>query len=125
MARPRPLHACLLAALAPAAAGCGSDPPTRSTDGTLTVRLTDYRIEPQRLVAPGGRLRITARNAGRLPHNLEIRGEGGRVRMRISTLLPGEAGTERLRLPPGRTWTLYCSIGNHEELGQHGELITR
>lgn len=126
MSRPRHLPAaCLVTVLATVAGGCGSDPPARSTDRTVGLVLTDYRIEPQRLVAPGGRLRITARNAGRQAHNLEIRGEGGRVRTRISTMLPGETDTVGVRLPPGRTWTMYCSIGNHEELGQHGELITR
>ena len=125
MPRPRLLASlCLAAVWAAAGAGCGSDPPVEVAGRTVELTLTDYRISPQAIRAPRGRLVVRARNDGRLPHNVEIRGPGGRIRMRISTLLPGETGRERVRLPAGE-WTIYCSIGNHEELGQHAELVTR
>ena len=125
MLRPRRAALSLvLAATVAVLTGCGSEPPARVDALLVELALTDYRIEPQRVEAPSGRLRLTVRNTGRVPHNLEIRGPGGRVRWRISTLLPGESGQGRVRLPPGE-WTLYCAIGNHEELGQHGELRTR
>lgn len=108
--------------LALALPACGDEPVVRAPGGALAVTLTDYRIVPMRVRSAKRRLTVRVTNEGRLPHNLEIHGPGGRVRMRISTLLPGESDTGRVRLPKGR-WVMLCKVGNHEELGQHAELV--
>lgn len=121
----RPLRFVLPALVAACSlTACGGDPPTtRSAGATVEVRLVDYRVRPLRVRSPDGRLTVRVRNDGRLPHNLHIRGRGG-TRMKLSTLLPGESGTATVTLPKG-DWRMFCSIGNHEELGMYGALITR
>src|SRR4051794_41908710 len=63
----------LLAALTVAAAlaGCGADTPyTPARGGTLRLRLDEYRILPERITIPAGRVDIVARDVGRVTHNL-------------------------------------------------------
>ena len=118
---PRPaaifVFACLLA-------GCGSPPPAREPDGTIELTLRDFRLSPQQVRAPGRiDLTIIARNTGRLPHNLRIRGVGG-TRVKFKTMLPGESVARVVRLPKG-DWRVFCSLSNHEELGLYGTLVLR
>jgi uncharacterized cupredoxin-like copper-binding protein len=72
---------------------------------------------------------LEATNAGRLTHNLAIEsfeheeGEQPTLYGRTDTLHPGEHGSEQapIRLKPGK-YRLTCTIGNHDDLGQYGEL---
>jgi len=115
----------LAAAAALAVAGCGRDEePARARAGVVEMRLTDYRMDPQAVQGRRGRLEFRVRNDGRVPHNLQIRGPAGVVRLQISTMLPGESSTAEVRLGRG-PWTMFCAIGNHEELGLHGALELR
>jgi uncharacterized cupredoxin-like copper-binding protein len=111
-------------------AGCGDGPSyTRAKDGVLKVSLDEYRIRPENLEVPAGRIHIEATNTGRLTHNLVIesfdRKEGEEPTMygRTDTLHPGQHGSEQapITLKPGK-YRLTCSIGNHDDLGQYGEL---
>ncbi|QEC47224.1 hypothetical protein FSW04_06205 [Baekduia soli] len=76
-----------------------------------------------------GRVHLQVSNAGRLTHNLAIEtfnpkaGEEPRLYGRTNTLQPGAHGTEQapITLRPGK-YRLTCTIGNHDDLGQFGEL---
>jgi uncharacterized cupredoxin-like copper-binding protein len=102
-------------------AGCADGATTgRPRDGTVTVTLHDFRLTPQIVTAPKRRLTFRVSNRGRLPHNFHIRGVG-RERLEVGTLLPGESETASVTLPRG-DFRMYCSISNHEELGEYGSL---
>jgi plastocyanin len=121
----RPRTATPLATLALAlASGCGgAGQPVRTDASRVTITLDDYLIRPQQLTVPAGkRLTVTIVNHGRLGHTLRIRQGSGADRFQQKTLAPGERSTRRLRLQPG-TYTMYCAIANHEELGMHGTLV--
>jgi plastocyanin len=133
MARPMPLRPARLAALAIALAalpGCGGDPPVTIDTRTLSVELDEYRIVPQDARVRPGRLRITATNVGRLTHNVKVvRPDPGdseapaRELGGTPTAQPGDTVSftfERLR--PGR-YRMVCTISNHDDLGQYGDLI--
>jgi plastocyanin len=111
-------------ATAAALAGCGPGPSADAPDRTVTIALTDFRPRPQDVRVDAGRVTFRVRNEGRLPHNLSLRGPQGRVLMKISTLLPGETGSATVRLRRG-TYTIFCVIGNHEVLGEHGTVHVR
>jgi hypothetical protein len=101
--------------------GCSDGATTgRAHGGTLSVTLHDFRLAPQ--VARAGRRTLTFRvvNRGRLPHNFHIRGRG-RERLAIGTLLPGASDSAAVTLPRG-DYRMFCSIANHEELGEYGTL---
>ena len=112
----------LLAALA--FAGC-TDGATkaRPDNGTVSVTIHDFKLEPQIVASNRRSLTFEVVNRGRLPHNFHIRGVGT-TRLEIATMLPGESETAGVRLPKGE-FRMFCSIANHEELGQYGSLIVR
>ena len=119
MRRALPLLAAVLLA------GCTDDAtsarPKRS--GWVDVTLRDFRLHPQIVSARKRRLTFRVINRGRLPHNFHIRGVG-RERLEIGTLLPGESTAQTVTLPRGE-FRMYCSISNHEELGEYGSLSIR
>jgi uncharacterized cupredoxin-like copper-binding protein len=128
-----PRRATTLAALALAAstvaAGCGSDPPyTPAAGHTVRLRLDEYRVLPQRVTVPAGRIEIVARNTGRLTHNVAVvqfdrpLGEDEEKQYaRTPTAHPGDVVRTSVTLKPGK-YRLVCTIANHDNLGQYGEL---
>ena len=128
-----PRCATTLAALALAAstvaAGCGSDPPyTPAAGHTVRLRLDEYRVLPQRVTVPAGRIEIVARNTGRLTHNVAVvqfdrpLGEDEEKQYaRTPTAHPGDVVRTSVTLKPGK-YRLVCTIANHDNLGQYGEL---
>jgi uncharacterized cupredoxin-like copper-binding protein len=112
------------------ATGCGDDIAyTRAPDRRVDVRLDEYRVLPEHIQVTAGRVTITARNSGRLTHNLVVvqfnRPLGDEEEKQYGaptkTLFPGETGGTTLDLKPGK-YRLICTIGNHDNLGQYGEL---
>jgi len=109
--------------------GCGGDEPyVPASDRTVNVRLDEYRVLPTRITAPSGRLRITGRNVGRLTHNVAVvqferplGDEQERQYARTPTAHPGERVSTTVTLGAGK-YRLICTIANHDNLGQYGEL---
>ena len=108
---------------------CGRDAPYVPASGrAVSLRLDEYRVLPERLTVPAGRIRIVARNTGRLTHNVAVvqfdrpLGEDEeRQYARTPTAHPGERVQTTVTLRPGR-YRLVCTIANHDNLGQYGEL---
>ncbi|MEA2289562.1 MAG: hypothetical protein QOD55_1559 [Solirubrobacteraceae bacterium] len=119
----------LLTASAAAVAACSGDPPYVPADGgTVSVRLDEYRVTPQRVTVRAGRVRVIGRNDGRLTHNVAVvqfdrplGAEQERQYARTPTAHPGQRVETSVRLRPGK-YRLICSIANHDNLGQYGEL---
>jgi plastocyanin len=118
----------VLAALV--ATGCGDDIAyTRAPDRRVDVRLDEYRVLPEHIQVTAGRVTITARNTGRLTHNLVVvqfsrplgDEEEHQYGQPTKTLFPGETGSTTVDLKPGK-YRLICTIGNHDNLGQYAEL---
>jgi hypothetical protein len=118
-----------LTVLAVSLGGCGDDDVVRLDRPILRVTLDEYRIVPQNVVVKPGRMKITVRNTGRLPHNFAVQiPEGPDDRPvdvpggRADTIQPGKAGEPiKIALRPG-VYRLVCTIANHDDLGQFGEL---
>lgn len=114
-----------------ALAACGEPGHVDVEGATLELVLDDYRITPQNVRVQGGDLplRIVARNEGRLAHNVKVQSleetdsEGSPIALGgTETGLPGETETATVKLAPG-TYKLVCTLGNHDNLGQYGELV--
>jgi plastocyanin len=128
MAKPLP---SLFAAVTVAAvlAGCGADTPYTPARGhTLQLRLDEYRVLPERITVPAGRIEIVARDVGRLTHNVAIvqfdrpLGEDEEKQYaRTPTAHPGDVVRTTVTLKPGK-YRIVCTIANHDNLGQYGEL---
>jgi uncharacterized cupredoxin-like copper-binding protein len=128
MSRSAPAAAAL-ALLAVVLGGCGNDDVFRTDRPIVRVTLDEYRIVPQNVVVKPGRLKFTVRNTGRLTHNLAVQipdgPDGKPVDVpggRTETMQPGETGEPiKVTLKPG-VYRLVCTIANHDDLGQYGEL---
>ena len=111
-------------------AGCGEPDPVRVNGHRLTLVLDEYRIRPEVVSVPAGRLTIVVRDRGILTHNVRVQREsedpeappvdlGG-----TSTAHPGRRAEGTVDLLPGE-YRMVCTIANHDELGQYGTLIVR
>lgn len=109
--------------------GCGGDEPVEIEGRTLRLRLDEYRIMPQAVSAPAGRLRMIIRNLGLQPHNVavetipEIGSDDPAVEIaRAATVHAGQRSEVTFVIAPG-TYRLVCTIANHDDLGQTGTLV--
>lgn len=111
------------------AAGCGEPAAVTIHGSTLRVKLDEFRIQPQNVRMRAGRIHLVAVDTGRLTHNLAIESitsDPTKVKVygRTDTAHPGQTVREQapIVLKPGH-YRLSCSISNHDNLGQYGELI--
>jgi hypothetical protein len=132
MLRPRSAIGCLAAAFAAGAAGCGGDDDepgrtvTVEAGPPLTVTADEYSYDPERVVVRARARRaltFLVRNGGALAHDLRVEREGDDIGG-TPVFTPGGARTLSIALRPGR-YELYCSVGNHRDLGMEGSLEVR
>jgi plastocyanin len=124
--------AALVAATTILLAACGDDDPyvRAQEDGTVRMTLDEFRVDPERVFTPTGRVRIVARNVGRLTHNVAVVSDDrspDAVEVeygRSKTAQPGETVTATATLRPGR-YRVVCTLANHDNLGQYGTLVVR
>jgi plastocyanin len=117
------LTAALLAATL--VAGCGGSGPTVEVrDQRAEIALDEFLINPQNVRARAGELTFEVTNQGRLGHNLRLRGGSEGEQVVATTLLPGKAATKTVALKSG-TYTMLCTVANHEQLGMTGRLVVR
>ena len=87
-----------------------------ATASSLTVRLSEWKLELSQLTVPTGEVEITVKNGGTMPHALEIEGQG--IEKELEPINAGKTSKLRLTLPPG-TYELYCPVGDgaHKKMG--------
>ena len=81
----------------------------------IQVTLSEYSIEMPATL-PEGLTRFEIRNAGQLPHNFEIEGQGIE-KMLEEDLAAGASALLEVDLQPG-TYRIYCPVGTHDK--EHG-----
>ncbi len=87
------------------------------------MSLREYHLTPTASRARLGHLRILARNAGTVRHQLAI-GRGRSALARTPILPAGGRALLDVHLPPG-TYRLFCTLSNHDTLGLYGSLVVR
>jgi plastocyanin len=88
---------------------------------TLSVAISEYRLNPPRARVATGTLTIYVHNFGRLTHNLVI-GQSGRKEAGTATIWPGQSTELTVDLPPG-TYSLTSTILSDQVLGVYGTLV--
>ncbi|HEX4805484.1 MAG TPA: cupredoxin domain-containing protein [Conexibacter sp.] len=120
----RRLAAAVATALA-TCSGCGEPAAVAVRSGPLRLTLSEYRIAPQAVVVPAGRVVVIVRNAGTTVHRLRLRSaDGGRTLATAPPLRPGRSARLVVELPPGR-YLDTCAIARHDTLGERGEIVAR
>jgi uncharacterized cupredoxin-like copper-binding protein len=111
--------------------GCGGPDPVRARDGTVRLRIDEYRILPREIRVTGPTVRIVMTDEGILTHNVKVfsttetdaEGKPVEIGTGTPTAHPGETVvSDPTELKPGR-YRLACSIANHDDLGEHALLI--
>ena len=166
---PRNLALSLGAVVVLAVAGCGSDDSSSSSSSAssdaaskkssaeraqsssasaetqvsghrTTVSMSDFRFEPKALRASAGNLRVTAKNAGKAPHEFvviktdkapnalptksnEQASEADAVG-EIGEQAPGKSATHSFSLKPG-AYVYICNVPGHYQSGMYGKLTVK
>lgn len=91
----------------------------------LQVSAREFSLTLSRPSTTAGRLILELVNAGQDEHNLHIRpAAGGPDVGAVGIVLPGHHSDVEFQLKPG-TYTLYCAIPAHEELGMKATLTVQ
>jgi plastocyanin len=93
-----------------------------SSDRTLSLSLTEYRVRPQRVRVSAGLLSIEVHNYGRLTHNLAI-SRDGQSEGSTQPLAPGQSANLALELTVPGTYTMASTLLSDQSLGAYGTLI--
>ncbi|MDN4478609.1 cupredoxin domain-containing protein [Demequina sp. SYSU T00039] len=117
--------ALLIVAFAGILAACtdGSPAPAETSDGPVTstsvdVSAFEYGYTASTDTVPAGEVTFTLLNTGGMAHDLVIEGVDGAATAIIG---PTETDAFTVTLEPG-TYTLYCSVGTHRDLGMELEI---
>jgi hypothetical protein len=103
-------------------AGCGHTQLV-GANRTLHLAMTEYRLAPQRVQAPPGRLTIIVRNNGLLTHNLAVT-RGGVSTGTTQPIPPGHAARLTLRVRRG-SYQMLSTMLSDQDLGLYGTLVIR
>jgi plastocyanin len=122
MARALPIAALVAAALV--AGGCSRADTKEIKDRDMRVTMTEYRLSPLTTYVKPGPLRITARNEGKLAHNVAVIRQGDVIVGRSTTISPGQTASIRVSLDPG-TYRVLSSLSNDDPLGINGYIVVR
>jgi plastocyanin len=116
MRAPRATMTLLVAAVALAACGGGTDDGGddtatggTATDGVVSVEAGDLYFDPESLAAEAGTIEFELVNTGQVEHDLVIEEAGDTEVVRAAA---GETATGSIELEAG-TYTYYCSIPGH------------
>ncbi len=91
-----------------------------SSDRTLNLALSEYRINPQDVRVSTGELIIYVHNYGRLTHNLVITHDG-QTTDATKPLPPGQSAALAVDLSPGK-YSMASTILSDQTLGVYGTL---
>jgi uncharacterized cupredoxin-like copper-binding protein len=84
---------------------------------TVQVQEQEFKILPAAITVAHGTVTFAVKNVGKIPHDLAITGLSKK-----STLInPGATGQLVVTLVKG-TYTLYCSVPGHRQLGMQAKL---
>lgn len=114
---------------APVSSPAGSIPtqssPTSSESAPtreIMVSGDEYNFLPASLdIKQGETVKLTFKNVGKLPHNLVITELG----VTSKTIAAGKEDSVTFTADKSGTFTTFCSVGNHRQLGMEGTLMVK
>ena len=98
-----------------------------TTDGaagggqTVDMTAADFKFNPSDPTVKSGDVTFNLKNDGQESHSLEIEDVNGQDQEIEGEVSPGQSGTLRVNLPPGK-YEFYCPVTNHKEMGMEGEI---
>jgi plastocyanin len=120
----RAVLAALVVALALVGAGCTRTDVKTVSNQDLRLTMTEYKVSPLTSYVRPGKLTITARNTGRLAHDVTVIRQGDVIVGRSTVMDPGQTATINLSLDPG-TYRVLSSLSNDDPLGINGYIVVK
>jgi len=103
----------------------GAEPAAHQAPGsptTIKVTESEWKVQlPATSTLAEGNYTFQVHNAGKVPHNLAIEGPDVPANDVTPTIAPGGDGTLKVSLKTG-TYTLYCAVPGHKQLGMVAKL---
>ena len=85
----------------------------------ITVTAKEFSYNPPAIsVTAGEKVRILFKNEGTMPHDFRIE----ELDIGTKVISPGQTDTLEFTAPSVGTYTFFCSVGSHRQLGMEGEL---
>ena len=88
---------------------------------TVDMTAVDYKFDPSDPAVKSGEVTLDLTNNGQQPHSLEIEDVNGQDQELEGDVSPGQSGTLKVNLPPGK-YEFYCPVPGHKELGMEGDI---
>jgi len=85
---------------------------TKPAATTVPVSESEFKIVLSSTQLKAGPITFEAKNDGKIPHDLAIKGTGDKTKL----ISPGGSAELKVTLKPG-TYELYCTVPGHEALG--------
>ena len=95
-----------------------------SASGTVDLTATDFKFDPSDPTVKSGDVTFNLKNDGQTSHSLEIEDVNGQDQEIEGEVSPGQSGTLKVNLPPGK-YEFYCPVANHKEMGMEGEITVK
>jgi plastocyanin len=88
---------------------------------TVKLSASEFKFTPANAkVAKAGKVKFQLTNDGQAPHALEIEGPGDEVETK--TIQGGESASVTADLSKAGSYTFYCPVGNHRQMGMEGKV---
>lgn len=88
---------------------------------SVDVSASEFKFDPSDpQVKKAGKVKFNLTNDGQAPHALEIEGPGGDVETK--TINGGESASVTADLSKPGSYTFYCPVGNHRQMGMEGKV---
>jgi len=89
---------------------------------TIKVSESEFKIVlPAAKTLPAGKVTFVVQNAGKIPHDLAVKGPAVTGPAKTPLISPGQNAKLTVSLGTG-SYTLYCSVPGHEAAGMKAEL---
>jgi uncharacterized cupredoxin-like copper-binding protein len=92
--------------------------------GTVNLAATDFKFNPSDPSVSSGQVTFNLKNDGQTTHSLEIEDVNGQDQELEGDVSPGQSGTLKVNLPPGK-YEFYCPVDDHKEMGMEGEITVK
>ena len=86
--------------------------PAKPAATKVPVSEVEFKITPASTQLKAGEITFEAKNDGKIPHDLAIKGTGDKTKL----IQPGGTAELKVTLKPG-TYELYCTVPGHEAAG--------
>jgi uncharacterized cupredoxin-like copper-binding protein len=109
---PEPTTTATQATTTAPAATTTAPTPTPAKAATVVATETEFKIALSTTSVKAGPVTFEAKNAGKIPHDLAIKGTSDKTK----EIAPGSTAELKVTLKPGK-YEVYCTLPGHEQAG--------